>query len=179
MRTVSVMRNTSLGSWLCCGVHRRPLPGSEVPGPSTCCPAPGAGPFLGQSPVMFLPLPKLVCVQLPFPLCLVLSGWELKATDITKWAIAGRFSIVNHIEVYSHLLCSLTIYMSLALFFFKLLLCHFSSPVDSMMEWWRVSLEPVCLGLYWLHDLRQGKIFLFSMPQFPHAKWVLGKYNHL
>lgn len=50
-----------------------PLPGSEVPGPSTCCPMPGAGPFLGQSPVMFLPLPKLVCVQLPFPLCLLLS----------------------------------------------------------------------------------------------------------
>ena len=34
---------------------------------------PGAGPFLGQSPVMFLPLPKLACVQLPFPLCLLLS----------------------------------------------------------------------------------------------------------
>ena len=107
-----------------------------------------------------------VCASLDQKLSLQLwdyswTGWELKATDITKWAITGRLSIVNHIEVYSHLLCSLFIW-ALPYFFEKLLLCHFSSPVDRMMEWWRVSLEPVCLGLYWLRDLRQDISLLYA-----------------
>ena len=84
---------------------------------------------------------------------------------------------MNHTEVYSHLLCNLTIYISFVLFFYKILLCHFSSPIDSMMEWWRVSLESVCLGLYWLCDLRQDISLLCASVS--SCKIGLGKYNHL
>lgn len=73
MQTVSVMRNTSLGNWLHCRVHVGTVARLRGSRAKHLLPYAGSRTLSGPISVMFLPLPKLACIQLPFPLCLLLS----------------------------------------------------------------------------------------------------------